>query len=133
MNPKAACILILNSCGQVLAVSRRGEFTQFGLPGGKVDGDETLVQAAIRELYEETGARVSSDDVEFLYSAGDGHGYDVTTFVLTHDLNNEGPLQHEPDTLVEWVDPRVLINGPFGSYNAQVFFAEIMRMSAGYE
>ena len=133
MNPKAACILIGNSCGQVLAVSRRGEFTEFGLPGGKVDDGETTVQAAIRELYEETGVRVTSDDLEFLYSADDGHGYDVTTFVLTRDLSRGETMQQEPDMLVSWVDPRVLIEGPFGDYNARVFLAEMLRMAIGYE
>lgn len=31
--------------------------------------------------------------------------------------------------LVVWVDPKVLIEGPFGSYNAQVFLAEMKRQA----
>src|SRR5207244_4505420 len=34
------------------------------LPGGYVDISETWQQAAVRELYEETGVRIDADEVE---------------------------------------------------------------------
>ncbi len=134
MNPKAACVLIFNEENKVLAVSRRGEHTQFGLPGGKVDDGETTLQAAVRELQEETGIVLyDDDDLEFLYADDDGHGYDVTTFILTRSLRYHEASQQESDMVVEWVEPRVLISGPFGQYNLHVFEANRMRMSQGYD
>lgn len=130
MSSQAACILIYNDRGKVLATSRRGEPTQFGLPGGKIDAEETALEAAVRELFEETGLVVWNADVlEFLYRADDGHGFEVTTFVCTNTIGTTAPQQMESEILVEWVDPKVLIEGPFGSYNAQVFLAEMKRQA----
>lgn len=130
MNPKAACILVYNEHGKVLATSRRGQSDQFGLPGGKLDAGESAMSAAIREIFEETGLVIWTDDnLEFLYSADDGHGFEVTTFVYTKPVASAAPLQMELEIFVDWVDPRVLIDGPFGSYNKQVFLAEMKRQA----
>ena len=51
----AACCLAFNSDGQVLMVTRPKTEDQYGLPGGKVNRNETPQQAALRELQEETG------------------------------------------------------------------------------
>lgn len=36
----------------------------YGWPGGRIDEGETLIQAAIRELEEETGIKVQEEDLE---------------------------------------------------------------------
>lgn len=55
-------VIIINHQNQVLLGQRRsGLFAgSWGLPGGKVDIGETLLQAAVRETMEETGLTVEN-------------------------------------------------------------------------
>jgi 8-oxo-dGTP pyrophosphatase MutT (NUDIX family) len=45
------------SAGRKYAVVHRPEYDDWGLPKGKLDGDETEEEAALREVEEETGMR----------------------------------------------------------------------------
>jgi 8-oxo-dGTP pyrophosphatase MutT (NUDIX family) len=55
--------LLLVRDRRVLMVRARGRDVLY-LPGGKAEPDETDLEAAIREAHEETGLRVTADDVE---------------------------------------------------------------------
>jgi 8-oxo-dGTP pyrophosphatase MutT (NUDIX family) len=57
---EAGVMLVLNSEGYILGVSRRWDPNRFGLPGGKLEVNETPSQAAIRETKEETSITVNS-------------------------------------------------------------------------
>lgn len=52
-----ACVLLINESDQILIGQRQNGFRPgtFGVPGGRVELDEPLVEAAKRELAEETG------------------------------------------------------------------------------
>ncbi|MFQ3630954.1 NUDIX domain-containing protein [Roseiflexus sp.] len=54
---------------QVLLVRHRGGATPWGLPGGAVDPDERLEEAARREIYEETGVPARLQRVLGVYDA----------------------------------------------------------------
>ena len=55
----ASCILIVNKDkGEFLSVSLKDDKTDFNLPGGKVELNETLEDTAIRETKEETGINI---------------------------------------------------------------------------
>src|ERR1035437_3070592 len=56
---KAVCILVYNDDGEILAVSRKNDPNDLGLPGGKVDPGETEEEAVVREMLEETGLEIS--------------------------------------------------------------------------
>lgn len=112
---RAATVLCIADDGKVLAVSRRDDPTAFGLPGGKVDPGETEIEAAARELEEETG--LTATDLKPVFTREEGDGFTTTTFVG----KVSGQIKTDEEGVVRWVDPEILFNGPFGPYNRALF------------
>ena len=59
---------------------------KLGLPAGKVDAGETIVQAMCREIHEETGLVVSADQLTFIGSVcvrNEGHDLGYHMFITT--------------------------------------------------
>lgn len=78
----AALIVLLNNQDEVLIATRAFDPGKgsLDLPGGFVDAHETLEQAAIRELQEETGLqRADVTKLEYLCSAVDAYDYQAET------------------------------------------------------
>lgn len=118
---KAVCIIVFGGDGTILAVTRRGQPTEFVLPGGKVDEGESAVDAAVRESFEETGVQLDPDFLTVVCEGDDGYGYDVTAFVYDGDVDRDSAQQCEDGIGVEWVPLQVLLDGPFGDYNTRLF------------
>lgn len=78
--------VVVDDAGRLLLI-RRGHAPSVGLwsvPGGHVEPGETLAQAVVREVREETGLDVRPGAVVGRLSIpGDGVVYDVTDFVCT--------------------------------------------------
>ena len=124
---KAVCLILRNSEGQILAVSRKTNHSLFGLVGGKVDeSDESLEHSIIREAKEETGLDVFNlrliDDREY--------GMSKTTLYHQHcfvgeykgEILSQDILNSLGETgIVKWLDREDLENGFFGSYNKMMF------------
>lgn len=112
--PTAVCALVRDAAGRVLAVSRRHDHADLGLPGGKVDPGEAPTAAALRELHEETGL-VGRDPVPVFTMAAGGHV--TTTFVVVVD---DDEIHTAETGRVAWLEPDeldVLTRGSFGTYN----------------
>ena len=111
------CALI-NKEDDVLFIDRRKSWPGLALPGGHIEGDESIHDCAIREVYEETGLRVKS-----LQFRGMTHFFNVGTdkrYLIFHFASRDfdGTLIEACDEgTLQWI-PR----SRFGAYE----FAEGM-------
>lgn len=56
----AVCGLMFDKNMNILTVSRKHDPLDLGLPGGKLEGTETILEAIVREMKEETGLDIST-------------------------------------------------------------------------
>lgn len=112
---KCVACLIISEDGRVLAVSRKDDPNDFGLPGGHVEPSEELADAAARELSEETG--MVAVKLTPVFSSADEQGHVTTTFMCEVD----GEIDTDEEGVVRWVKPETLFVGSFGEYNKRLF------------
>jgi len=130
----AAVIFCVDADENVLTISRPDDSTKLGLVGGKVEKDETPVQAATREFNEETGATVHEKDLTLLYEGDDDNGYWVTCFQVPFEKIEGVPVTTEKG-IVSWVSLNRLCqkDGPFAAYNVATTKAYIRRLEQKQE
>ena len=63
-------VLVINGKGQLL-LQKRSDTGEWGVPGGAMEPPETYIEAATREIYEETGIKVLDLKLFGLYSGED--------------------------------------------------------------
>lgn len=106
-----SAVVIRNERGEVLCV-RKHSSPRFQLPGGKPEAGETAVEAALRETAEETGVRLSPDELGFLgrfsAPASNEPGHTVTSTVFTAAGLPSGSAATPAAEIaqVAWIDPR---------------------------
>ena len=105
------------------AISDRVKEPVFELLAGKVDPDETPLQAAIRETEEEVGYKVKEKNIQLLVSCFASPGYTSEKFYVYYatvdnsdKTSNGGGLEHEnEDIQIIEIDPEefneILISG----------------------
>jgi 8-oxo-dGTP pyrophosphatase MutT (NUDIX family) len=108
-------------------ICERKDGSGYCLPGGKIDPGERGEQAAMRELFEETGIYLSAANTRHLYSGVEIPEWITTTFYLPYKLKIAdtilSPGEGEPPC--KWGTWEELFGPPFGDYNRKVF--EVMR------
>jgi 8-oxo-dGTP diphosphatase len=115
-----AAVMLIVKDGLILAVSRRYDKTKFGLPGGKVEPEETPDQAAIRETLEETGVLVSKCEFIFLRDEPrdrpEGEDFHAYCYYATEW---SGTPHDSEEGVVKWLTERELTvdKGAFADYN----------------
>lgn len=75
---------------------RRKDSGKWTLPGGHFEEDETAIQAAIRELWEETGIEAAPSDLESLGSGKVGR-YEIHSFLYVPDKIPVPHGDNDPD------------------------------------
>lgn len=122
-NPRAStAAFILNGKGELL-IARRAKDPAKGtldLPGGFVDNEETAEQGMVREIKEETGLEITTENIEYLFSIPNVYRYsgmDIHTldlFFLCH-VEGEPTVKAEDDAAeLTWLPLREVYVERFG-------------------
>ena len=119
----AVCFLLMNEKGEILSISRGRDTTQWGLPGGKVERNEDLKTAIVREMYEETGYVIASPEPVYTAFVPGQNNFICTTFIgniVAHAPDAPRSLPYEGE--VEWKWRETLIrHSPYADYNEALF------------
>ena len=106
-------IVILD--GNRVCMVRHGEAAQHltgvhGIPGGRLNEDEELIDAAVREAYEETGLEINKEDFlqlpEVRYADISRKNGEILSVSWTVFVTNKftGDLKGSDETIPEWIE-----------------------------
>lgn len=119
-NQKAVVLVVYNKeTDLILAVHRKNDKTDWGLPGGKIDFPESPYEAALRELEEETCYTLVNLNYIYEFDVRPDRFTDVHVFIV----DKQGLALHcgACEQQYGWVKPSLLTTGSFGEFNRQLF------------
>ncbi len=106
----AVCAVVWNDAGEVL-LQQRGDNGYWGLPGGGVERGETLHEATVREVWEESGFTIEPGRLVGVYSDPllhqivrypDGNVIHYVTIVLEGRVVGGAPTLCEETRALRW-------------------------------
>lgn len=112
---KTVRVIVRRPDGKFLCVTDYDDETRLGMPGGRVESGEPEEDAALRELWEETGLKA---DNPRLVSVDSFMGRRVFLFFVS---SYDGNLRSSREGKVSWCSAPKLLNGFFGEYYSKVF------------
>lgn len=121
---KAVCVLLVNEDCKILGMTRGDNKNLWALPGGKVEPNEDMKTAIIRETFEETGYVIANPEPIHSAICYGETDYFCTTFIAEIVAQKENAPISEPFAgYLEWIHPQVLLSGAFTKYNKEVLKA----------
>ncbi|MEI6835580.1 MAG: NUDIX hydrolase [Candidatus Falkowbacteria bacterium] len=102
--------------GKILILHRQNHKPQgntWGLPAGKIDGNEDKIEAMLREIFEETGYKIDLSNLEYLdkvYVKYPEYSFIYHMFRLV--VNSEPLIKINPEEHQDfkWVSPNEALN-----------------------
>lgn len=97
------CIVLVNDEGNILLGKRKNAYKAglYGLPGGRIELNETISDAVHRECLEETGLDLGHVDYVGVVRENQGE-YDFIHFVFTAQVGDAKIELCEPDKCESW-------------------------------
>lgn len=112
--------LVVNSRGQILIVRTTKWRGTWGVPGGKVDWGESLVDAVIREFQEEVGLELTQVRFALLQEAVlDPQFFKAAHFIMVNYYafsTQETIIPNEEIEAWAWVTPQEAMEYPLNTY-----------------
>jgi 8-oxo-dGTP pyrophosphatase MutT (NUDIX family) len=114
LRPSAAAV-IFDAAGRVL-LHQRGDNGHWGLPGGGVELGESVAEAVVREVYEETGYTVAvvrlvgvySDPQHSVVHYADGNVVQYVSCLFECRITGGAPTLSDETTALAWFQPDAL-------------------------
>jgi ADP-ribose pyrophosphatase YjhB (NUDIX family) len=119
----SASVVIVEEDGLILAVSRRDNHSDLGLPGGKIETGETAITAACREAVEETGCILCNPQLAGIADVGS-----IKVFIYRAEIfGSVSEFVNSEGALVKWVKPEEICSGSFGKFNTDFILPVIAK------
>ena len=117
-------VLIENTRGELLVVKSR--YKQYwSPPGGMIDAGESPLQAAVREVAEETGVTIEQSDLEFfatIYRSNQKASSYLFVFRLKQSVADDTIVEIEAGEIeaYDWVSKADVLSKVRGKYNRAI-------------
>lgn len=122
----------------LIARFNRGGKLEWCIPKGHLENDETIEQAAIREVFEETGLEASISEylgeVKYQFTQGSSKVSKTVHVFLMEQVGGELSLEHDPHkeaSQLEWVPVSSLLARLSHSNEKKIAELAISRIEAG--
>ena len=87
--PFSAVVFVINDENNVLSITRKDN-GKLSVPGGKLEKEEWTDEAAVRELFEETGLVFEKEELHPIQESVDNHGHITFAFSLKYNKVKHG-------------------------------------------
>ncbi|MBK9122883.1 MAG: 8-oxo-dGTP diphosphatase [Chloroflexi bacterium] len=104
----SARTLVFVRCGDRVLLMKRGPHKRIfpnrynGL-GGHIERDEDPYSSALREVHEESGLTATNLELRGVHHIDAGADSGILMFVFTADADDQAPLSHSHEGVLEWV------------------------------